>query len=124
MEEHPEKKERKGKNSKRKLENEISNNNVILDKLNDGGRDEKDPNKKARSILDYFESSAVKQGSDINTPIQIFDDETGKSCGNITLDNKASSFKISSTVQCPICGDNSIKADEINEHIDLCIQLE
>lgn len=85
--------------------------------------DEKDPSKKARSILDYFESSTVKQGSDINIPIQIFDDETEKYCGNITINNKASSFK-TSTVQCPICGDNSIEADEINEHIDLCIQIE
>ncbi|RGB31793.1 SprT-like family-domain-containing protein [Rhizophagus diaphanus] len=122
-EEHSEKKGRKGKKSKRKIENEISKDNVILDKWNDGGRDEKDPSKKARSILDYFESSTVKQGSNINIPIQIFDDETEKSRGNITINNKASSFKIS-TVQCPICGDNSIKADEINEHIDLCIQIE
>jgi len=103
------------------MENETSKDNMTLDKWNDGGRDEKNSNKKAR-ILDFIETSAEKQGSDINTPIQIFDDET---CGDITLNNEASSFKISSsTVQCPICGDNSIKADKINEHIDLCIQIE
>ncbi|CAG8592040.1 12574_t:CDS:2 [Funneliformis caledonium] len=53
----------------------------------------------------------------------ILDDDTEKSFAQITSASEASSSKMLSTVQCPICGNNSIKADEINEHIDLCIWM-
>jgi len=109
---HPEKKEHKGK---RKMENEKSKDNMTLDKLNDRRQDEKNSTNKKVRFLDFNGSSTM--------PIQIFDDEIGKSGGNITSNNEATSSKISSTVQCPICGNNSIKTDEVNEHIDLCIWM-
>ena len=111
---HPEKKERKGK---RKNKNEKSKDNMTLDKWNDRRQDEKNSTKKVR-ILDFNESSTMDQ--DINVSIH---DGIGKSCENIISSNEATSSKILSTVQCPICGDNSIKADEVNEHIDLCIWM-
>ena len=80
---------------------------MTLDKWNDKGQNEKNFTNKKLRILDFNESSTMNQ--DIN--------------GNITSSDLTSSSKISSIVQCPICGDNSIKADEINEHIDLCIWM-
>jgi hypothetical protein len=99
------------------MENEKSKGNMTLDKWNDKGQDEKNFANKKVKIFDLNEPSIVNQDT-----IQNFDDEIGKSCGNTTSSNLASS-KISSTVQCPICGDNSIKEDEVNEHIDLCIWM-
>ncbi len=132
-EKQPERKEREGK---RKMENDQIENNMTLDKWIDKGQDEKSSANKKVRILDFNKPSTmshdnkfneipkeINQGNDINTSIQILDDDTEKSYELITSGNEASSFKVLSTVQCPICGNNSIKSDEINEHIDLCIWM-
>ncbi|CAI2166903.1 14703_t:CDS:2 [Funneliformis geosporum] len=97
-----------------KADSWFENHQATCDKWIDKGRDEKSfVNKKVR-LIDF---------DDTNAPIQISDDETEKSHAQITSASDASSSKMLSTVQCPICGNNSIKADEINEHIDLCIWM-
>ncbi|CAG8829554.1 22228_t:CDS:2 [Gigaspora margarita] len=114
----PQKEEKKQitKIRKRKLENDnASGSNVSLDKWFRKSVDKElsqTPKFKRRCTDD---DSGRESSQNHNQSIGLENDskEKGKSI------NK--SFHISNTVQCPICGNNTIDNSAINDHIDLCI---